>query len=265
MAEATLTSARPSGLAAWLPRLGFWLAVIAGLVLAFGPIAWRLRLIHFRTVFWYVMEPAAFIGAAAAVVSLVALFWWGRQSGGARVMNLIGLIGGALLVYYPVQFYAKVFPIPILGTTPLPLIHDITTDLTNPPAFDATLVARKAENGNDVTYDPKVGEQQKAAYGFVQPVKTSLPPADAFKRALETAQAMSGWTIVKSDPAAGIIEGSERTLFMGFTDDFVIRVAADGTGSRIDMRSESRQGRSDFGVNAKRIQRYMEALKARLG
>lgn len=265
MAQATLTSARPSGLAVWLPRLGFWLAVIAGLVLAFGPIAWRLRLMHFRTVFWNVMEPAAFIGAAAAIVSLIALFWWGRQSGGARVMNLIGLIGGALLVYYPVQFYAKVYPIAMLGTTPLPLIHDITTDMTNPPAFEATLAARKAEGGNDVAYDPKAGEQQKAAYGFVQPLKTALPPQEAFKRALETAQAMSGWTIVKSDPAAGTIEGSQRTLFMGFTDDFVIRVSADGSGSRIDMRSESRQGRSDFGVNAKRIARYMEALKAKLG
>jgi uncharacterized protein (DUF1499 family) len=52
---------------------------------------------------------------------------------------------------------------------------------------------------------------------------------------------------------------------MGFTDDFVIRVSPDSTGSRIDMRSESRQGISDFGVNAKRIRAYMEALKPKLG
>jgi uncharacterized protein (DUF1499 family) len=31
------------------------------------------------------------------------------------------------------------------------------------------------------------------------------------------------------------------------------------------MRSESRQGRSDFGVNAKRVRSYMAALKAKLG
>ncbi len=266
MAEATMTSMRSSRLAVWLPRLGFWLAILSGLVLAFGPIAWRTGLMHFRTVFWNVMEPAAIIGAAAAVISLIALFWWGRQSGGARVMNLIGLVGGAILVYYPVQFYAKVYPISFLGTTPLPLIHDITTDMANPPAFKATVAARKAEEGNDLAYDAdKVGKQQNAAYGFVQPLKTALPPADAFRRALDTAQGMSGWTIAQSDPAAGTIEGSERTLFMGFTDDFVIRVSADGSGSRIDMRSVSRQGRSDFGVNAKRIQSYMAALKSRLG
>jgi uncharacterized protein (DUF1499 family) len=31
------------------------------------------------------------------------------------------------------------------------------------------------------------------------------------------------------------------------------------------MRSVSRQGRSDFGVNARRIRSYMAALKQRIG
>ncbi|HYM03867.1 MAG TPA: DUF1499 domain-containing protein [Stellaceae bacterium] len=265
MADATMTTTRPSRLAVYLPRLGFWLAILAGVLLALAPIGWRTGVIHFRTAFWNLMEPAAFVGAGAAVISLLALLWWGRQSNGARLMTLFGLVVGAIFVYYPVQFYAKILPIPILGNKPLPLIHDITTDMANPPVFVATLAARKAEDGNAVAYDPKVGEQQVAAYGFVLPLKTALAPAEAFKRALATAQGMAGWTIVKSDPAAGTIEGSQRTLFMGFTDDFVIRVSADGSGSRIDMRSESRQGRSDFGVNAKRIQRFMEALKPGLG
>jgi uncharacterized protein (DUF1499 family) len=110
-----------------------------------------------------------------------------------------------------------------------------------------------------------VAAQQKEAYPDLAPMKSALPPAEAFRRALAAAQAMSGWTIVTNDPATGRIEGRQRTLFMGFTDDFVIRVVADGSGSRIDMRSESRQGRSDFGVNAQRIRAYMTALKAQLG
>jgi uncharacterized protein (DUF1499 family) len=76
---------------------------------------------------------------------------------------------------------------------------------------------------------------------------------------------MSGWTIVGNDAAQGRIEAYQRTTFMGFTDDVVIRVAPDGAGSRIDVRSESRQGRSDFGVNAKRIRAYEAALKQKLG
>ncbi len=76
---------------------------------------------------------------------------------------------------------------------------------------------------------------------------------------------MPGWTIVASDPATGRIEASQTSRWFGFTDDIVIRVAAHGTGSRIDMRSLSRQGRSDFGVNAARIRAYMRALKQRAG
>jgi uncharacterized protein (DUF1499 family) len=265
MAEMTM-SAGESRLAYYLPRLGFWLSVLSGLMLAAAPLGWRLGVWHFSTAFWYVMEPAFFVGVGAAVVSLLALFWWGNMSGGSRAMTFAGLAAGLLIAYYPLQFYAKAFPIPLVNNTPLPRIHDITTDVENPPAFAATLAAREAEKGNSVTYaGAELAKQAQAAYPDIVPLKSELAPDEAYKRALEAAQGMSGWTIVKSDPAARTIEGSQRTLFMGFTDDFVIRVSPDGTGSRIDMRSESRQGISDFGVNAKRIRAYMEALKPKLG
>jgi uncharacterized protein (DUF1499 family) len=40
-----------------------------------------------------------------------------------------------------------------------------------------------------------------------------------------------------------------------------VRVATAGTGSRIDVRSKSRVGRSDLGTNARRIRAYLERLK----
>jgi hypothetical protein len=40
---------------------------------------------------------------------------------------------------------------------------------------------------------------------------------------------------------------------MGFREDVVVRVRADGQGSRIDVRSSSRYGSFDFGSNAKRV------------
>jgi uncharacterized protein (DUF1499 family) len=76
---------------------------------------------------------------------------------------------------------------------------------------------------------------------------------------------MRGWTVVAADPANGRIEARHTSLWFRFTDDIVIRVAAETEGSRIDMRSESRQGRSDFGVNANRIRAYMATLRQRLG
>jgi uncharacterized protein (DUF1499 family) len=70
-----------------------------------------------------------------------------------------------------------------------------------------------------------------------------------------------GWTILAADPQAGRIEASQQSFWYGFTDDIVIRVAAAGSGSRIDIRSSARHGRSDFGVNAARVRRYLAALR----
>ena len=67
------------------------------------------------------------------------------------------------------------------------------------------------------------------------------------------------------DEATGRIEASDRSRWYGFTDDVTIRVGAAGSGSRIDVRSSSRLGRSDFGVNAARIRAYIAALGAAFG
>ena len=88
-----------------------------------------------------------------------------------------------------------------------------------------------------------------------------LAPDAAFNRALDTARQM-GWTILAADDKSGQIEASDRSRWMGFTDDIVIRVAQADAGSRIDLRSSSRLGRSDFGVNAARVSAYLMKLRA---
>jgi len=91
-----------------------------------------------------------------------------------------------------------------------------------------------------------------------------LPPPRAFASAVDTAKRL-GWTIDAADDAAGRIEASDRSRWFGFTDDIVIRVTPSGEGSRIDVRSASRVGRSDIGVNAARVESYLSALRATPG
>ena len=71
--------------------------------------------------------------------------------------------------------------------------------------------------------------------------------------------------MTRSNTAEGRNEASQRSRWFGFTDDVVIRVAPmDGgaaTGSRVDIRSVSRVGRGDFGVNAARVRAYLAALR----
>ena len=71
-----------------------------------------------------------------------------------------------------------------------------------------------------------------------------------------------GWDIVAVAPQDFRIEATDTTLLFGFKDDVVIRVSAASGGSRVDVRSLSRVGRSDFGVNANRIRKYFKQLAA---
>lgn len=144
----------------------------------------------------------------------------------------------------------------------VPPIHDISTDTTNPPAFVAILPLR-AKAPNQAAYGgPEVARQQVQAYPDIRPYLTKEAPRQAFDRALRAARAM-GWQIVASDPASGRIEATDTTVWFGFKDDVVIRVAPATHGSRIDVRSVSRVGKSDVGTNARRVRAYLQRLEQR--
>ena len=139
-------------------------------------------------------------------------------------------------------------------------IHDITTDTENPPQFVALRALRlKTFNGPEYAGD-KVARIQKAAYPDIAPRIAADAPGRAFERALQAAKAM-GWQIVASDSGEGRIEATATTRWLRFKDDVVVRVTPHGAGSRIDARSKSRVGRSDFGANAKRIREYFRRIE----
>jgi uncharacterized protein (DUF1499 family) len=203
------------------------------------------------------MPWAAYFGVAAAAVSFLALLFGRSRLHGRSVVIVIALvafIGGGLIAYVPWHYDR-------LRQT-LPPIHDITTDPDNPPAFVVVAPLRDAEGPDRINYEgARIAQLQRQAYPDIAPLTLSLAPTAAFNRALDTAQAM-GWTIVAADSAAGRIEASDRSRWFGFTDDVVIRITRAGSGSRVDLRSSSRVGRSDFGVNAARIDRYLRAVRA---
>jgi uncharacterized protein (DUF1499 family) len=138
-------------------------------------------------------------------------------------------------------------------------IHDITTDTENPPQFVALLpVRQKTWNGPEYGGE-QIAAEQRRAYPEIRPVTLGEAPGRAFERALATAYSM-GWEIADASAAEGRIEATATSRWLRFKDDVVIRVAPQGSGSRIDVRSKSRIGRSDFGANAKRIREYVRKL-----
>jgi uncharacterized protein (DUF1499 family) len=258
MTIASASSTTGRSLLRCVPLVAFFLAIAAVILLGLTPLGWRAGWWSYRFSLLNLLPWAAYFGIAAVVVSVLA-FLLGRSRILWRgvVIAVIAFVVGGLVAYVP-WHYDQI-------RQSVPPIHDITTDPANPPAFVAIVAARNTEGVNSAAYEgAKVAEQQKRAYPDIAPLVLALPPDRAFSRALDTAQAMR-WTIVEADPTAGRIEASDRSRWMGFTDDIVIRIAATGSGTRVDVRSSSRLGRSDFGVNAARIRSYLAALRGDAG
>lgn len=139
-----------------------------------------------------------------------------------------------------------------------PPIHDVTTDTENPPAFVAA-VALNTPGRTDYE-GPDLAQRQQSAFPGLGPAMLSVAPADAFRQALAVVRRMD-WDVLATDPDAFRIEATDRTFWFGFEDDVVIRIAAAGaSGSRVDVRSLSRVGVGDLGVNARRVREFLDAL-----
>ena len=230
--------------------LALLLALASAAMLASSALLYRAHVVGLERAF-LVLRWAVYGGMATALVGVVAMIIAMRRGTG-MAMAVAALV---LLVAVFAMPLAKV-----RQAARLPRIHDITTDTEQPPRF-VSVVALRAGAANAADYGgPAIAAQQRQGYPDLQPLSLALPPKQAFDKALATARAM-GWDIVASDPPSGRIEATDTTFWFGFTDDVVVRVAAEQSGSRVDVRSVSRVGLSDVGTNAARIRKYLGALK----
>lgn len=138
-------------------------------------------------------------------------------------------------------------------------IHDISTDTVNPPEFVAVAELRGPDDNPAEYAGAETAAVQAEAYPDLQTLILLDPPSFVFQTALEVAGDM-GWEIVASNASAGTIEATATTPFAGFKDDVVIRVKAVSAETHVDVRSKSRIGRGDMGVNAARIRQFIERL-----
>lgn len=217
--------------------LGLALAAVALLVLS-GP-GVRAGLWPFRVGFG-MFAGALVAGLAAMGAALVGLALPRLRAGGIAALTA-ALIIGAASAALPLENLRRV--------KTLPYINDITTDTETPPQFSQPR-----------PYERHFAELQRLGYPDLQPLELAVPPARAFAHARTAAQAL-GWELVAADEGAGRIEAVATTFWFGFRDDIAVRVAPAGAGSRIDVRSRSRVGRSDLGANAARIRKFFSAMK----
>jgi uncharacterized protein (DUF1499 family) len=233
-------------------KLGFWLAIVAAIFAIASPIGYRLGWWGVPVALRELIKWAMILGMAGFVLCLIAIIF-SRKANPRNERALVGLIMSALFAGYPIYQYSRV--------QSLPYIHDISTDTEKPPAFVALAETRKAAP-NGIEYNgAEIAALQKQAYADLAPFDSKLPAAELFAKAEAAARALR-WDIAGAQANEGRIEATATSLIYAFKDDIVVRIVPRDGGSRLDMRSMSRVGRSDVGVNAARIRAFFEKLKA---
>lgn len=231
-----------------------WLGPSAFLAAVISTLGYRFGFLHFRV--------SLLVFAIALIV--------------CTLVFVAGLYKLIMTVYRKERFPVEMVPlllacslIPVLtvsnvgaGAMGATMIHDITTDVDNPPAF----VFIKPEDGfriNSLVYPgAEVSAKQLTAYPDIKTFITPLPPRRVFQQAV-FAGSLLGWEIIATDLADLRYEAVAKTPLFGFVDDIAVRITplADG-GSAVDLRSMSRVGITDLGTNAKRIRSFLAELQA---
>ncbi|MCK6371110.1 MAG: DUF1499 domain-containing protein [Gammaproteobacteria bacterium] len=235
-----------------LSRIGCWSAAI-GLLLIAASAGHRLGFLAS----WQIAFGALALAGLSMLTALI--------TSGLGLLRSRGSAGNASRAATWLAFFVALaitgFNASRLATMGGPPIHDITTDINDPPAFVAAIPLREAAGAtNPSMYFPdESAALQAEAYPDISTIVLDTPAPAAFESAKNAARAM-GWEIIATVPEEGRIEATATTPWIGFKDDVVIRVAASGLQSQVDVRSKSRVGKGDAGLNAKRIRAFRDRL-----
>lgn len=242
-------------------------AVWARRIALFSIVVMLLAIVVIRSGYFEILPALVTLGAAlalAAIGILLALvafgvIWVNGNPGFGFAISAF-FIGVAMLAY-PAYLGVKAYQ--------LPSISDVTTDVIDPPRFEA--IARlRPRDANPVAYAGlTAAELQRTSYPDIEPLIVSATPQEAYDAAYQLITKRK-WRIVDARAPQGTrregrIEAVARTMIFGFRDDVILRIRPAPDGARIDVRSASRYGRNDFGANASRIRALAEAIEAEVG
>lgn len=254
----------PHSIVTWIARIGAVLGIgapIVALVMALatgaGIIGWQTSLGSLRNLTY-----AAMAGGGLSLVALLAFL--ARKHWRRLLWPIVAMAISAGFVGFTSYSFGK--------AALVPPIHDITTDPSNPPDF-STLTLR--EDNRETVPDGDRADLaaldnaarwrrwHEEGYADIQPILVSVSVPEAVAAA-EQLVADRGWELAIADPASGRLEATDTVSIYRFKDDIVLRITPNpnGEGSVVNMRSVSRVGISDLGVNGDRIRAFLADLEA---
>jgi uncharacterized protein (DUF1499 family) len=250
-----LWAGRLTGLAALLCFGSVALALVAAIGTGRGAWDYRTGLSLLRYAF--------FAAAIGVLIALIAALVARRAQPRLILVNVLAVIvAGAFVAFVGNQ---------VRIARSVPAIHDISTNLEDWPRFYRLTV--RPDNLENV---PDMGRAELAAlpprerwqaihrehYGDIATIRVPWTVAETVERARALAE-RRGWEVVTTDREQGIMEAVDTSFFFRFKDNVIVRVrpAGEGSGSLVDMRSISRVGVSDVGVNARRVRDFLAELQ----
>lgn len=202
----------------------------------------------------------AFLLAALAIGLALLAFVRIWQSGiGGAGAAISGVLLAMALLAWP-AIYAPM----ALSEPPL---NDITTDFDDPPELTIAINTRPP-GAQDAEYPgASAATLQRSLYPDIQPIVVQRPAAETYELVLQALRKLGMEIVREEEPtrgAPGMVEAVDRTLVIGFRDDVAVRITGRPGKAKIDIRSASRWGESDFGRNAQRTRAIVREILRRL-
>ena len=197
----------------------------------------------------------ALLGIAGAGFSLFFILWQRPEGLNLAIITVSAMLG-IVAFYMPYR--------QLLLSQRLPAIHDITTNIGNPPAFVAIARVRTSAQ-NPVTYDgPETAALQRKFYPDIRTVTFPHGFDEVFATSMQLMDEL-GWRIAEANAVEGRIEATVTSRWFALKDDVVIRLTRNGDNTTaVDLRSKSRVGITDVGANARHIRTFINALDEKL-
>jgi hypothetical protein len=246
------------------------LALASGVLLLFaGPVLFRTGIVDLETARTGMPDISMYVMAAAGGLAFIGLAWalFGKKHRAAIVAVLVMLaagVGGGSLYAQSVM------------RDELPPINDVQTDWARPVAFsERALQLRERAGAIRVRDDAMIPEgdsrwsgmsfakAQSEFYDDIVPLKVKQGVADATVAASHAAKRL-GWDVLVENPPDGMVEAVYHSPWYDLAYDIAVRVTPDGSGSRIDVRSTSRNPGGDLGENAIQVKQLIDEISLQL-
>lgn len=232
-------------------RILFYLSLLAVLVFVASGYGYQWEIWSLGMAFT-LLTYGAYASIGLAVIGLISIWFLRKRRAKAIVFAVLAVLLSGSVAITALYWQQR--------AQSVPPIHDITTDIENPPEFSA-MVRLRADAPNPPEYaGPETAEMQREAYPGIQPVILPEDLQDAMDAAVMLITERE-WKLVAINRNQGRIEATEKLAWFGFKDDVVLRFTETMEGTEVNMRSKSRIGRGDVGVNAQRIEEFLEDLE----